>query len=36
MRLALSAIARIKGIAEQQVAEAVAANTVRLYGTLAG
>jgi TatD DNase family protein len=32
--LAVQAIAGIKGIPEQQVAEAVAANTVRLYGPL--
>jgi len=32
--LAVKAIAGIKGIPEQQVVEAVAANTVRLYGPL--
>jgi TatD DNase family protein len=32
--LAVKAIAGIKGIPEQQVVEAVAANTVRLYGLL--
>jgi TatD DNase family protein len=32
--LAVKAIAGIKGLPEQQVAEAVAANTVRLYGSL--
>jgi TatD DNase family protein len=32
--LAVKAIAGIKGLPEQQVAEAVAANTVRLYGPL--
>jgi len=35
LRLAVQAIAGIKGIPEQQVAEAVAANTVRLYGPFA-
>ena len=34
LSLAVKAIAGIKGISEQQVAEAVAANTVRLYGPL--
>jgi len=32
--LAIKAIAGIKGLREQQVAEAVSANTVRLYGPL--
>jgi Tat protein secretion system quality control protein TatD with DNase activity len=32
--LAVKAIAAIKGLAGQQVAEVVAANTVRLYGPL--
>jgi Tat protein secretion system quality control protein TatD with DNase activity len=34
--LAVKAIAGIKGIPEQQVAETVAANTIRLYGRLVG
>jgi TatD DNase family protein len=34
--LAVKAIAEIKGLPGQQVAEAVAANTVRLYGALVG
>jgi TatD DNase family protein len=34
--LAVQAVAGIKGLPERQVAEAVAANTARLYGPLAG